>query len=63
MELIDNKDGTAVLGGIPKDVLLSSNMQVAKIRGYTLDGGFSDLDINYTVIKDEQYGLFPKKLP
>ena len=63
MELIDNKDGTAVLGGIPKDVLLSSDMQVAKIRGYTLDGGFSDLDINYTVIKDEQYGLFPKKLP
>ena len=61
MEFYDNKDGTAILGGVPSGV--SSSNQSIKIRGYTMDGGFADLDINYTVSADQNMGLFSKELP
>ena len=57
----DNEDGTAILGGIPKGDF--SGSEIVKVRGFTVDGGFSDLDINYSVEPEEQTGLFQRKLP
>ncbi|MBT7650799.1 MAG: tandem-95 repeat protein [Opitutae bacterium] len=59
MTFYDNKDGTAVLGGIPMGALPDK----AKIRAYTTDGGFSDLDLNLTISVGGQSQVSAKSLP
>ena len=59
MTFYDNKNGTGILGGIP----VSTENKKAKIRAYTVDGGFSDLDLNFTVSSYDEHEIPPKSLP
>ena len=59
MTFYDNKDGTAVVGGIPVGILPDK----AKIRAYTTDGGFSDLDLNLTISIEDPKQVLAKNLP
>ena len=59
MTFYDNKDGTAVVGGIPVGILPDK----AKIRAYTTDGGFSDLDLNLTISIEDPKQVLAKSLP
>ena len=42
---------------------MSTENKKAKIRAYTVDGGFSDLDLNFTVSSYDEHEIPPKSLP